>query len=363
MLWNWQLSNWPHFTYDSSKISTSEKKFLQGAGGVFAVLRHLRDAEKKQFIVEMLCTEGLKSSEIEGEILERQSLQSSIQCHFGIVVKDKRSPLKERGMGDLMWKIYDTYDQVLSHEMLYEWHTTLMHHDSKMSDIGKYRSHEDPMQIVSGRYDKQRVYFEAPPSAIIYKEMNAFIEWYNESREGSAILERAAVAHVYFESIHPFEDGNGRIGRALVEKALSQSLEQPTLIAVSSMIAKKKTEYYAALAACNRTLDIESWMIFFATIIVQAQEESLTLINFLIAKATLMDKLRGKINNRQEKVLLRMFAEGVEGFLGGLSAENYIAITKTSRATATRDLAALVEMGALHKSGELRHTRYRLIVD
>ena len=363
MKWNWELANWPQFIYDHSLLIDLEQKFLQGVGGSFAVLKHLEDKKKRQFIVEILCTEGLNSAEIEGEILQRESLQSSIQRHFGLSIDNKKIPSKEEGMGDLMWRVYDTYDQILTHEMLFEWHTLFMGNQFRVSDIGKYRTHKEPMQIISSRFDKQTVYFEAPPSKIINKEMNKFIKWFNDSRHKESILTRAAIAHVYFESIHPFEDGNGRIGRALVEKSLSQSLNQPTLIAVSEIITRRKKEYYAALAECNKTLNIAKWIKFFAEVIVQSQEKSLSLIHFLMAKSKLMNQLKGKINKRQEKVLLRIFTEGLTGFSGGLSAENYIAITKTSRATATRDLADLVEKGALYKTGQLRHSRYWLNIN
>ncbi|NGX36617.1 MAG: Adenosine monophosphate-protein transferase SoFic, partial [Candidatus Anoxychlamydiales bacterium] len=316
MKWNWQLANWPQFIYDPLLLTDLEKKFLQGVGGAFAVLKHLEDVKKRQFIVDILCSEGINSAEIEGEVLLRESLQSSIKRHFGLSIDNKKIPSKEEKVGDLMWKIYDTYDQVLTHEMLYEWHKLLMNNESKISDIGKYRTHKEPMQIISGRYDKQTLYFEAPPSKSVYKEMNRFIKWFNDSRNENSILIRAAIAHVYFESIHPFEDGNGRLGRALVEKSLSQSLKKPTLIAVSQVITRRKKEYYSALGECNKTLNINKWVKFFAEVIVEAQEESLRLVNFLMAKSQLMNNLIGKINRRQEKVLLRMFAEGPMGFSG-----------------------------------------------
>ena len=358
MKWNWQLPNWPQFTFDPSLLVDLEKSFLQGAGGAFAVLKHLGDEKKRQFIVEILCVEGLNSAEIEGEILQRESLQFSIQRHFGFSIKNQKIPSKEQGMGDLMWDTYDTYDQVLTHEMLHNWHRLLMGKKSKLSDVGRYRTHTNPMQIISERLDKQTIYFEAPPSKDVRKKMDIFIKWFNESRNKESILARAAIAHVYFESIHPFEDGNGRIGRALVEKALSQSLKQPTLIAISQVVTQRKKEYYAALAACNKTLNVEKWVKYFAEVIVQSQDDSLRLINFLMAKSKLMSRFIGKINERQEKVLLRIFAEGLKGFSGGLSAKNYTAIAKTSTATATRDLADLVKRGAMYKTGQLRHTRY-----
>lgn len=361
MAWNWQLPNWPHFSYDSSEVAFLEKNFLKGAGGSFAILKHLGEKAKKEFIVEVLCNEGLSSSEIEGEILNRVSLQSSIQRHFGLLDNVQKLPLKELGVGDLMWKVYDTFDKPLTHEMLGEWHRLLMQGELKIADVGKYRTHDDPMQIVSGRFDKCEVYFEAPASSSVYKEMTVFIDWFNQSDE-SSILAKAAVAHIYFESIHPFEDGNGRIGRALVEKILSRDLGYPTLIAVSQVIARRKKDYYKALAACNRTLDIRAWVHFFSEVILESQEESIAWIHFLVEKSQMMHRLEGKINSRQKKVLLRLFSEGIKGFKGGLSAKNYTTITKASPATATRDLTDLVEKSALYKTGQLRHTRYWLNV-
>lgn len=132
------------------------------------------------------------------------------------------------------------------------------------------------------------------------------------------------------------------------------------MIAVSKVLERRKKEYYQALEACNRTLDATAWVEFFANAILQAQEESLNLLNFIIEKSKLLTKLAGSLNQRQEKALLQMFQEGPNGFQGGLSAEKYIAITGPSKATATRDLAELVELRALSKTGELRHTRYWL---
>lgn len=261
-------------------------------------------------------------------------------------------------MAAVLCDVYETFDQPLTHEMLWRWHAMLFKDSSTLADWGKYRTHAEPMQIVSNRYDSPTVFFEAPPSARILREMTSFIAWFNAPH--SSILEHAAIAHVYFESIHPFEDGNGRIGRVLVEKILSQGIGRPVLIAISKMLEKRKKEYYAALGQCNHTLEVQGWVEFFCSIILQAHEESRVLLHFLIQKSKMLSALAEQINPRQMKALLRMFAEGPSGFQGGLSAEKYISITKTTRATATRDLTDLVEKGALVKTGELRHTRYRL---
>lgn len=360
MPWNWELPDWPKFTYDPDKISQMEKQFLLGVGSAFAYLKTIDEQEYNRFTVEILSLEGLESSRIEGEILDRESLQSSIKQHFGLQALQKQEANKESRIAQLLCNVYESFEKPLTHEMLWQWHSMLFKDSSSIADRGKYRTHAESMQIVSNHYDSPRVFFEAPPSARVFHEMNAFIDWFNSTRGSGSILGRAATAHVYFESIHPFEDGNGRIGRVLVEKVLSQAVGGPILIAVSKMLEKRKKEYYSALERCNRTMEVQQWVEFFSSVILQAHEESMQLLYFLIEKSKMLNTLSGQINPRQTKVLLRMFAEGPSGFKGGLSAENYIAITKTTRATATRDLTDLVEKGALVKTGELRHTRYRL---
>ncbi|NGX39375.1 MAG: Adenosine monophosphate-protein transferase SoFic [Chlamydiae bacterium] len=360
MPWNWELPEWPRFRCDFNRISQMEKEFLLGTGGAFAFLKSLDEKDYNRFIVEILTSEGLESSKIEGEILDRESLQSSIRRHFGLDGNKKKEADKESRMAKLLLDVYETFDRPLTHEMLWQWHSMLFNDQSSISDYGKYRRHTEPMQIVSNRYGSPIIYFEAPPSAKVFDEMEAFIDWFNHSNQSSSILGRAAIAHVYFESIHPFEDGNGRIGRILIEKILSQGVKQRVLIAVSKILEKKKKIYYSELEKCNRTLEVQDWVEYFAKVILQAQEESMTLLYFLIKKSKMMTALSGQLNSRQEKILLKMFAVGPKGFKGGLSAENYIAITSASRATATRDLTNLVQKGALVKTGELRHTRYWL---
>jgi Fic family protein len=168
------------------------------------------------------------------------------------------------------------------------------------------------------------------------------------------------MGHLYFVSIHPFEDGNGRIGRALAEKSLAQSLAQPSLIALAYTIERRRKDYYTALTRNNKENHITGWLTYFANTVLEAQNNTIKRVDFYIAKAKLYERLRGQLNKRQEKVIARMFRECIDGFKGGLSAENYISISKSSRATATRDLQDLVEKGALTRTGELRYTRYHL---
>ncbi len=220
------------------------------------------------------------------------------------------------------------------------------------------------MQIVSGAIYAPKIHFEAPPSSQMMPEMERFIAWFNATASKgktplSALL-RAGIAHLYFISIHPFEDGNGRIGRAIAEKALAQCLGQPTLIAIAYTIERDKKAYYSALERANKQNEITAWLIYFAEMVINAQKYTAAWIDFLTKEAKLYDRLRGQINPRQEKVLARMFRVGPDGFIGGLSAEKYISITGAPRATTTRDLQDLVGKGVLLRHGERKHTRYLL---
>jgi Fic family protein len=220
--------------------------------------------------------------------------------------------------------------------------------------------------VVSRAVDEPKVHFEAPPSASVPSEMARFISWFGRTAPGREeplpALTRAGIAHLYFESIHPFEGGNGRIGRAIAEKALAQSLGQPTLMALAATILARRKGYYEALEAANKENEITRWLMWFAGVAIAAQRRTIALVEFLIDKTKLLDRLKGQLNARQEKALLRMFREGPEGFRGGLSAGKYSTITGASPATTTRDLADLVAKGTLVRDGERRHARYRLSV-
>jgi len=196
--------------------------------------------------------------------------------------------------------------------------------------------------------------------------MSRFRDWFSRtSPSGSEplpALTRAGIAHLYFESIHPFEDGNGRIGRAISEKALAQGLGRPTLTALAAVILARRRLYYEMLEASNKRNEISDWVAWFAGIALEAQARTRSQVQFLIDKTKLLDRLRGHLNERQTAVLLRVLREGPEGFTGGLSAGNYVSIGKTSPATARRDLADLVDKGALTRTGERRHARYHLTI-
>lgn len=364
MTWNWQQPNWPEFTYDSAALDRLEQEFLLHSGEFIGAFRHVGRDDRDMLKIELIGDEALKTSAIEGEILDRDSVQSSLREQFGLGPESLRVLPAERGIARMMVDLYRTFDAALTHRTMFAWHSMVMSGERRLQVVGGYRTHADPMQIVSGGMHNPKVHFEAPPSAKMKKEMDAFVAWFNDTApKGNRplpALARAGIAHLYFVSIHPFEDGNGRIGRALAEKSLAQNLGQPSLIALAYTIERARNAYYTALQRSNKGTEIWEWLTYFARTILEAQRNTLKRVDFYIAKTKLYEKLRGRLNDRQQKVIARMFREGIDGFKGGLSAENYITIAKTSRASATRDLQDLVAQGALTKTGELRHTRYFL---
>ncbi len=364
MPWNWQQPDWPEFTYDRAALEPLERQFLLQSGEFIGAYKHVGADDSETLKIELISDEAVKTSAIEGEILNRDSVQSSLRHQFGLGVERPGVRPAERGISKMMVDLYHSFAAPLADKTMFDWHSMLLGGGSSIGVIGGYRTHAEPMQVVSGPDYERTVHFEAPPSARMGDEMKCFIAWFNDTAPRGTTplpaLTRAGIVHLYFVCIHPFEDGNGRIGRALAEKSLAQNLGQPSLIALAYTIERKREDYYAALERNNKENQITDWLMYFANTVLAAQNNTIKRVDFYIAKAKLYERLRGRLNERQEKVIARMFREGIEGFRGGLSAENYIGISKASRATATRDLQDLVEKGALTRTGELRYTRYHL---
>jgi Fic family protein len=364
MQWNWEQTDWPEFSYDSKSLEALEQQFLRQSGEFMGVFRHVGGDDQNALRIELISEEAVKTSEIEGEILNRESVQSSLRHQFGLGPEGSNIPAAERGVASMMTDLYEHFARPLNEATLFAWHNHLMGGDKFIKAIGGYRTHDEPMQVVSGPIHKPMVHFEAPPSKVVFAEMRRFITWFNDTaplgKTPLPALTRAGLVHLYFVCVHPFEDGNGRIGRALAEKSLAQNLGHPSLIALAYTIERKRKDYYAALEHNNKNMEVTDWLQYFAETVIEAQSTTIRRVDFYVAKAKFYERLRGQLGERQAKVIARMFKEGIDGFKGGLSAENYIAITGTSRATATRDLQDLVEKNALTKTGDLRHTRYFL---
>ena len=366
MVWNWQLAGWPAFQWDGQVIAAAERRFLEAAAVTVGARRHLQQDDRETLDIELLSRDAISTSAIEGETLDRASVQSSLRKQLGLSAAAVKSRPAEAGLAEIMASLYRAPCSPLTHDSLFAWHRMVTNGRRDLADIGCYRRHGDAMQIVSGAVGKERVHFEAPPSSRLPREMDAFLGWFAQTGpDGTRPLPavaRAGMAHLWFESIHPFEDGNGRIGRAIAEKALAQGMLNASFTGLSATILRHRRDYYAALERYSTSLEINGWLKWFADIVLEAQEDADRLVRFLIEKARLLRSLEGMLNPRQEKVLLRLFAEGPTGFKGGLSASNYASITNATPATVTRDLADLVTKGALLRSGERKGTRYWLTI-
>jgi Fic family protein len=362
MAWNWQHRKWPQFVYNVEDFKEYERKFFENAGMLYGSFQHVEEQEAIK--IDLMSDEAYKTSEIEGDMLNRDSIHASIRRQLGLEADHRKVEPAEQGIAEMMVDLYRNYDAPLNKKRLCLWHKMLTNGRRDLADIGRYRTHIDPMQIVSGPMGRSIVHFEAPPSKDVPAQMDAYIKWFNHSNKGKINelppLVRSAIAHLYFECIHPFEDGNGRIGRAISEKSLSQSLGRPTLISLSHTIQEQKKHYYQALEKNNKGLEITDWIAWFCELVLNAQSFTQKTINFVIEKAKFYHRYSDQLNKRQARVVERIFKEGFKGFDGGLSAKNYQSITGAPSATVTRDLTRLVEIGAFIKTGELKGTRYYL---
>jgi Fic family protein len=360
MAWVWEHKNWPSFEYDATALLEYEKVFYTNAGIILGVFSHLESDNVEQLKIDILTQEALSTSSIEGEILQRASVQSSIRKHLGLKTDSIKIPANAAGVAEMMTDVYLYFDKPLTNDTFFIWHSMLMNGRRDIETIGDYRKHEDIMQIVSANLATPKVFYEAPPSKQVHAEMKKLIEWCNDNFNDISIIALAGIAHLYFEIIHPFEDGNGRIGRALIEKLISQKMKTPALNSFAKVIEQNKRAYYAALQSCNNSLDINEWLQFFSKILLESQQYTIKMVNFIVSKTKYFAKYKSAFNTRQEKVLLRVFEEGLEGFKGGLSAANYKTISAASPATTTRDLQELLNLKALSKTGDLKGTRYFL---
>jgi len=361
MDYNWQQADWPSFRFDLTGVEGFLFAFADKAGQVNGLMKGLPDATQTEAVLQIMIAEALKTSEIEGEQLSRQDVMSSMRNQLGLnnpleQIKDKAS----EGAAKLMVTVRDTWAKPLDKTMLLSWHGMLMKGASGIK-AGEWRTDETAMQVVSNPYGKMKIHFEAPLSSQVPEEIEGFINWFNQSEKSIVHAPiRAAIAHLYFESIHPFEDGNGRIGRAISEKAISQGLGRPAILSLSRTIEANKKQYYEALEKAQKSNEVSSWIQYFIEMALVAQEDAEQQVEFILRKTKFFDRFKDDLNERQLKVVKRMLDEGPDGFEGGMNARKYISITKTSKATATRDLQRLVDLGVLKPIGGGRSTSYFL---
>ena len=358
MPYNWQQKDWPNFKYDESEIEDLLLTYLQKTAFLKGQISTFSQEEKLELTIRKMATEALKTSEIEGEFLLRSDIRSSIQNNLGL--NPRKVPvhdLRAIGIAKMMGLVKDNFHEPITAKELFQWHKAMLSYREDIL-VGEWRTHEDPMQIVSGALGREKVHFTAPPSDMVSEMMEEFMDWFNRRDKKPPL--KAAIAHLWFETIHPFEDGNGRIGRAISEKALAQGLGMPHIFSISQAIQADKNAYYKALEEAQQSNEITDWLAYFLNIFIAAITEAEEEINFTIQKGKFFDAFQHQLNERQLKAIQRMFDAGHGGFVGGMNVRKYIAITGTSKATATRDMQQLAKMGAFVQVGGGRSTRYEL---
>jgi Fic family protein len=329
------------------------------------MLRAMPDNAAQEAITQTLIAEAIKTSAIEGEFFSRQDVVSSIRNRLGLnVIQENVKDKKAQGAAELVVDVRNSYAEPLTEEKLFEWHRILLK-QSRHINTGAWRKDDAPMQVISGTIGRETVHFEAPPSARVPKEMKDFIKWFNDTAPGGKkeiknAPVRSAIAHLYFETIHPFEDGNGRIGRAIAEKALSQTIDRPVLLSLSATIERNKKDYYKALSNAQKSNEVTDWVIYFTKVVLQAQQETKNMIGLTLKKTKFFDKHKEQLNERQLKAINKMLEALPEGFEGGMTAKKYMSITRASKATATRDLQELAETAVLLQQGGGRGVHYNL---
>jgi Fic family protein len=358
-MYNWQRDSWPQFEFDTTSIEPQIFSFMQKSGELSGKLAALPEENRTEMMIQLLVSEALKTSVIEGEQYSELDVVSSVRRNLGLASPHLPKNKNVIGLSEMLVDVRNSYDEPLTEERLKLWHTKLLGNTTHIH-AGEWRTDDAPMQIVSGSVARPKVHYEAPPSSRVPHEMKQFLIWYNES-PWMAPPVKAAVAHLYFEAIHPFEDGNGRIGRAIVEKALSQGLQCPLPFSISKAIEANKKTYYHALQQAEKGPDITEWVKWFVQILLEAQTLADKMIQFTISKWHFFALFEHQLNVRQNKVINRMLAAGPDSFQGGMNVRKYVGITGASRATATRDLQALVSMQVFKPVGAGRSARYELV--
>lgn len=360
----WQLPTWPVWTYDTQALADALARARLQQGRVLGKAQAVGLAADAfaQVVNDIWVGEVVATAAIEGQQLDVEQVRSSVMRMLGIASAGQSSRHID-GLVDVMQDALHNYTVALDADRLCRWQSALFPGGTsgiQHIEVGKFRSFSDAMQIVSGRPGHEQVHYLAPDSRRVPAEMARFLAWFNASGGEDGIV-RAAIAHLWFEAIHPFEDGNGRIGRAIMDMAIAQDARSGTRIyCMSHQLEQNRKAYYAALNAAQRgDGDVTAWVRWFADQFSEACVKSEAVIDRALEKARFWAAHAAhRFNERQCKALRKLLDAGDGGFLGGLTAEKYCKITGTSKASATRDLGDLLGNGALISRGIGKATKY-----
>lgn len=367
----WQSVDWPKLTAADPAIAMAMLEARQSHGEVVGKLSAIGLQLSEAMVQDVFVQDVLATSAIEGEVLNPESVRSSVLRGLGLSDAGHVTPSRRYvdGLVDVIKDATDHCDAALDHDRLCRWHAALFPGGTsgiRRILVGHYREHADEMQIVSGKIGREVIHYTAPPSEQVKSEMDDFLHWF-EASKGSCQdgISRAAIAHLWFESIHPFEDGNGRLGRTVMDMALMQGLGPTARIySMSNQMMINRSAYYDALNLAQRgTTDVSAWVMWFATTFTSACRYAAQLIDQAIKKGQFWHEHAQKdINPRQRKILQRLLDDGDAGFIGGLNVEKYAKMTSASKATATRDLTQLVANQMLFSKGQGKALRYYINV-
>lgn len=361
----WQQEDWPRFGWDDARLSYQLGRVRSLQGKLVGKMSALGFDLKNSAMLDALTADVTKSSEIEGEILDAAQVRSSVARHLGI--ETEGLPQADRyvdGVVQVMIDATQNYMQPLTAERLFDWHAALFptgRSGAHRITVADWRQGSEPMQVVSGAMGKERIHYQAPASEDVPRQMNAFLTWANDHQKIDAVL-KAAIAHLWFVTIHPFDDGNGRISRTITDLFLARADEMPhRFYSMSSEIRKQRKAYYAILEKTQKGgLDITDWIEWFLHCLEAALLDTEKSIGRILQKAAFWDKHRSvSMNERQTKLVNLLW----DGFDGKLTSSKWAKIAKCSADTALRDIQDLIAKHVLRKTDEGgRSTNYELDV-
>lgn len=372
--WIWQQENYPNFTYDSKKLEVLIQKVSIEQGYLIALSQTMDNKTIIQRQTEALENEAISTSAIEGKILNRDSVKASIQKKLGF--RDIDYNKIDNSIEYLIAVLIDAntnYNENLTLDKLFAWHGAIfpkVYDKFNPINVATFRG-EETMQVVGGYAGNEIIYYEAPPRANLENEMQNFLNWFNSTNES---LIKACISHLWFVIIHPFDDGNGRITRAITDLVLSK-IENSTisrLYSMSNAINDDRKGYYKALEYTtgyikkeDNFLDITFWCEWFLQTLYKALVEAKMKLNFIVFKTKFWDKYRDKnLNTRQTKVLNFILDIGIENFKGNLSKKKYMSISSSSSTTASRDISELLEIGCVKQIAGTagRNVSYEIVI-
>lgn len=369
MKYIWQSSSWPKLTWDSNALLPLLGQARLAQGNLLGRVKRLGLQLDEEAQADILTEEAIKTAAIEGERLNPQMVRSSVARHLGLRVAGLVSSTRSvDGLVEVILDAAQKYDKALSAARLKGWHAAIFpsgYSGLHKIRVGQWRGKE-PMRVVSGAVGREKIHFEAPLGESVETEMKKFLQWWELNLKTTDGILRAGLAHFYFVVIHPFEDGNGRIARALTDMALAQD-EKLSIryYSLSSQIMEEREEYYNILEESSKSsnTDVTKWLIWFVGCYQRAIKRSDKIIGNVLAKADFwQEHAQTELNERQKKVLNRMLDVGPGSFEGGLTTRKYVNMTKTSRATAFREISYMLDKKILRQlPGKGRSVHYDLV--